>query len=148
MRPLRTLKPRTPRDARDRAILYFLCSTGCRVSEVCDARMDRLDLDSGRCTVRGKGAKDRRVAEAIERAREWAGLTARITPHTFRHAFCTHLLENGAGLREIQELAGHATLATTQIYCHWRRGDKNGKGPARGSPDRALPCLHLFALAS
>jgi integrase len=58
------------------------------------------------------------VDRAVRRAAREAGLAKRVTCHTFRHSFATHLLEAGYHVRQVQELLGHASLKTTMVYTH------------------------------
>ncbi|MEA2735513.1 MAG: integrase/recombinase XerC [Humisphaera sp.] len=149
--------------ARDKAMLEVLYSSGIRVSELVELKLEDIDLIEGVLRVTGKGRKDRLTpigSQAIKAVQKYlemrqadpklaheanvrvflnkhgeplstrsvrrkldkylvqAGLDPGISPHTLRHSFATHLLNNGADLRSVQELLGHQSLSTTQIYTH------------------------------
>ena len=69
-------------------------------------------------SIRGTRLTTARVWQIVKEVGKNAGLDLNLYPHLLRHSFATHLLSNGADLRIIQELLGHADIATTQIYTH------------------------------
>jgi integrase/recombinase XerD len=153
----------TPEGTRNRAMLETLYSSGLRVSELIDLRLNNLFFDAGVMKVLGKNNKERLVPiggdavkyidlyrthvrnhmlikpgnenilflnrrgakltrvmvfTIIKNLAKEIGLKKNISPHTFRHSFATHLLEGGADLRAIQEMLGHESIITTEIYTH------------------------------
>ncbi|MBX2956956.1 MAG: site-specific tyrosine recombinase XerD [Cyclobacteriaceae bacterium] len=155
-----------PEGARSRAMLEVLYSSGLRVSELVELKINNIYFDVGFLRVIGKGSKERlvplgrsamkhlkiyleevRVHVAVKKGfeayvflnrfgkkisrvsvftmikglAEQIGLKKTISPHTFRHSFATHLIEGGADLRAVQEMLGHESITTTEIYTHLDR---------------------------
>ena len=98
------------------------------------ARLIRLYMSKSRPVIIGSRASEflfiSKKGSLLNRKSVWrlikgycarTDLTKNITPHTLRHSFATHLLENGADLRSVQELLGHMDISTTQVYTHLAR---------------------------
>ena len=145
----------------------MLYSSGLRVTEVCDLKLNNIQFDLDLIRFFGKGDKER-IIPLTYYARNWldnyiknsrrilseksnkkinhvflsnnglpltrmsvwrqvkkyvglAGIAKKISPHTFRHSFATHLIDGGANLIEVQALLGHADISTTEIYTHLSR---------------------------
>jgi site-specific recombinase XerD len=137
-----------PLAIRNRALAELVYSAGLRSREAVDLDLADVDFDGEAVRVFGKGGKERVVPlgeEAAYWVGRWLQVRPQLAtgaenalfisargrrldtstlrrllphPHRFRHAFATHLLEGGADLRTIQELLGHSSLSTTQVYSH------------------------------
>ena len=83
--------------------------------------LGRKTLDAVFLNARGTALSRMTAWKLVHAAAVGAGIHKTVSPHTLRHSFASHLLENGADLRVVQELLGHADIATTQIYTHLAR---------------------------
>ncbi len=150
----------TPKGLLDLSLIILDFSTGLRVSELVNLKIQNFNFKDSYLKVMGKGNKERIIPYTKEtyeiinlylqkirnqiktskkelflhsdgknvsrqyfylRIKEYAkiaGINKNISPHTLRHTFATFLLNNGAGLKSVQELLGHSNIETTQIYTH------------------------------
>ncbi len=152
---------KTPKQYKTKLIFELLYATGIRVSELCNIKLNDIDLQNKTILITGKGKKMRQtyfgeyaytalveylevrpsflrqepcpyllineqgkqmkrqsIEQIVNKRVTEIALEHHLSPHTLRHTFATHLLENGADIRTVQELLGHEKLSTTQIYTH------------------------------
>ncbi len=158
---LKVLKEDTKEDIRNKCLVELLYSTGIRVSEASNIKLEDIDMQNMTIRVLGKGRKERiayfgdSLKELLEKylkvrseflkkseidylfinsiggklsrnsmenifikISQMQEIKHKLSPHTLRHTYATHLLNNGADLRSVQELLGHENLNTTEIYTH------------------------------
>ena len=141
---------------RDALILEMLYSTGVRVSELANIRLNDIDFNDRKILILGKGNKERyvyygskceklldkylkmnhrdssylligkksdrlnerEIRSIVTDSAKKAGINIHVSPHTLRHTYATHMLNDGADLKSVGDLLGHESLSTTQIYTH------------------------------
>lgn len=100
-----------------------LCPLGPVALQCLKSFVQRFELEAGLgapvvCCRNGKRMEPRQIQKLLKTHLAAAGLPLDMTPHKLRHSFATHMLDEGADLRAVQELLGHANLSTTQVYTH------------------------------
>ena len=100
-------------DAAIEAVQQYLQRQRPRLASVRPMETDWVFLSRG-----GRRLRREAIWELVKKYALIAGISPKVSPHTLRHSFATHLLMGGADLRQVQEMLGHASIATTQIYTH------------------------------
>lgn len=108
---------------KDRYVFLGRAALEC-LKDYLPSRRSRLDRIGSRdekallLNANGRRITQRGVAGIIQKRIAETGITKRVSPHTFRHSFASHILDRGADIRIVQELLGHSSLSTTQVYTH------------------------------
>ena len=115
----------------DKQRLVPVSSTAVRLIEYYLDQRASLPVDEHHADTlflnnKGKGLTRVMVFHIIRECAKAAGITKKISPHTFRHSFATHLLAGGASIRQVQEMLGHESILTTEIYTHLDRESLRG----------------------
>lgn len=103
---------RKGKGSKDRIVIL----SGKIISEIQKYLKTKKDKSDYLFSVRGKRMSVRNIQKVVKKIAAAAGITKKVSPHTLRHSFATHLLESGVDIRKIQVLLGHSNLNTTQIY--------------------------------